>query len=129
MDQINRITLLNATDSELVLHNGNVIVVRTDIPTTHLSYDERWEINKAAIKLHETFKEYLTKEINLDNYIQIGSKDTLVIADEADRYALVYPAGKFAVHSPVYYLDWTPKGLLVEVIEDDAKMAKFVYKK
>ncbi len=129
MENVNRATILNATDTELVLHNGDVVILRTDIPTNHLSYDERYAMTQAVTKLHEMFKEKLKATIDLDNYIQIGSKDTLVIANEAEHCALVYPNGTFGKYNALFYLDWLPKDCLVEVLEEEGKMAKFVYKK
>ena len=79
--------------------------------------------------LHDTIMNNLSREINTDSYIQLTKDDVLAIVFGDDRFSLVYPNGTFLRYSPMFYLDWLEKDMLLEVIVDEDKLARFVYKK
>lgn len=129
MNNVINLQSLTATDTQITLEDKSTLVLRTDAPTDLLTEEEGRDLVNKAIALHTTFKQNMTTLITLDSYIQIGSTDTLVIAKPDERFAIVYPNGKFNVHSPLFYLDWVEPGMLIEVTGADDKMAKFVFVK
>ena len=129
MENVTRIDAINPTDTQITFPDGKVVVLRTDAPTIILTQDELAVAVQSATNLHKSFMESLNKIIDNDSYIQIGANDNLIIANETERLSIVYPNGSFAKYSPLFYLDWLPEGMLVEVTEDENKLAKFVYKK
>lgn len=129
MEQLYQCFTLSPTDTVLTLTNGESFVLRTDAPTTSLIDNEFDNAVERAIVIHNSFMGNLTKEISADSYIQIGSTDNVIIADEASRISVIYRDGSFCKFSPMFYLDWLDAGMLLEVTVDEDKLARFVYKK
>lgn len=119
---------LNSTDLSIGEGKGTFLL-RTDAPLSLLTEDELLGSVDRIIKIHKEIRTNLTTLIEDDSYIQIGSDDNVIIAVEAERIALVYPKGTFREHSALFYLNWLPVGMLLEVTTDENMLAKFVYKK
>lgn len=126
---INRATQITPTDVELVMTNGECVLLRTDAPHHMLTLVERNDLVAKAVELHTNFRLHMSKEIALDSYVQISKDDTVVIADDTNRFSLIYPNGSFLKYSPLFYLGWLPDNMLLEVIVAEDKLARFVYKK
>ena len=122
------LTQLNSTDLSIGKGKGSFLL-RTDAPLAALTEDEIIAGVQRVIEIHKSLRTHLTKLIEDDCYIQIGSGDNVIIASEAERISLVYPNGTFRENSALFYLNWLPEGMLLEVTSDEDKLAKFVYKK
>lgn len=129
MEKAVEYTGVNPTDTLVTFEDIPLFIVRTDAPTNAITDDEFKEVVNRALSIHKGIKSKLETLIELDSYIQIGSKDNLIIADEKHRMSIIYPNGTFGKHSPLFYLDWLPEDTLLEVTEDETKLAKFIYKK
>ena len=111
------------------LKDGATIIARSDCPVPALSETEYNNMEVKVLALHDTIMNNLSREINTDSYIQLTKDDVLAIVFGDDRFSLVYPNGTFLRYSPMFYLDWLEKDMLLEVIVDEDKLARFVYKK
>lgn len=119
---------LNSTDLSIGEGKGTFLL-RTDAPLSLLTEDELLGSVDRIIEIHKEIRTNLSTLIEDDSYIQIGSDDNVIIAAEAERIALVYPKGTFREYSALFYLNWLPVGMLLEVTTDENMLAKFVYKK
>lgn len=116
-------------DVVLKLSNDNEIILRSDCPVSMLTSDEQEAMEVEVLNLHNTLLANMAKLIESDSYIQLTKNDNLFIILDNKRFSLMYPMGDFLRYSPLFYLDWLSEGMMVEVMVEEEKLARFVYKK
>lgn len=116
-------------DVILKLSDNTEIVLHSDCPVAMLTNDEQAAMEVEVLNLHNTLLANMTKVIESDSYIQLTKDDNLFIILDNKRFSLMYPKGDFLRYSPLFYLDWLSEGMMVEVMIEEEKLARFVYKK
>ena len=116
-------------DVVLKLSDDTEIILRSDCPVPMLTNEEQAAMEVEVLNLHNTLLANMSKLIESDSYIQLTKDDNLFIILDNKRFSLMYPKGDFLRYSPLFYLDWLSEGMMVEVMVEEEKLARFVYKK